>query len=201
MRRGGVSAFGFGGSNFHVVVEEHVPGRHRPPARSFASAGIPGAAPAPAAAPPMSQGATTPRAGASASVGAAKAPLRGALVLGGGDDADLAAQVQAALAQARAGVTPARTAPDPAMASASVRVAVDHTGAADLATKLTKLTNAFASGNPAAFRLLRQQGIFLGRGPAPKTAFLYTGQGSQYVNMPWPPRSPWSRRPSTKPTG
>ena len=47
----------------------------------------------------------------------------------------------------------------------------------------TKLANAFASGNPAAFRLLRQQGIFVGRGPAPKVAFLYTGQGSQYVNM------------------
>ena len=31
--------------------------------------------------------------------------------------------------------------------------------------------------------MLRQQGAFVGRGPAPKVAFLYTGQGSQYVNM------------------
>ena len=165
VRRGGVSAFGFGGTNFHVVVEEHVPGRHRPPARSFASADVPRPAAARAVDP------------------VAKAPLRGALVLGGRDDADLAAQVQAALSRARAGVAPPRTAPDPALAAANVRVAVDHADAVDLAAKLTKLANAFASGKPAAFRLLRQQGIFLGRGPAPKVAFLYTGQGSQYVNM------------------
>ncbi len=172
VRRGGVSAFGFGGTNFHVVVEEHVPGRHRPPARSFASAQVPGTASAPQPAP-----------AATGAAGGAKAPLRGALVLGGRDDADVAAQVQAALAQARTGVVPPRTAPDPELAAAAVRVAVDHSDAADLTTKLTKLANAFASGNPAAFRLLRQQGIFVGRGPAPKVAFLYTGQGSQYVNM------------------
>ena len=29
VRRGGVSAFGFGGTNFHIVCEEHVPGRYR----------------------------------------------------------------------------------------------------------------------------------------------------------------------------
>ncbi len=33
------------------------------------------------------------------------------------------------------------------------------------------------------WRPLRNRGVFLGRGPAPKVAFLFTGQGSQYVNM------------------
>ena len=39
------------------------------------------------------------------------------------------------------------------------------------------------SDNPAMWKALRNQGVFLGRGPAPRVAFLYTGQGSQYVNM------------------
>ncbi len=168
IRRGAVSAFGFGGTNFHVVLEEHVPGRHRPEPRSYAGAEIPTAATA--------SGTAAPDAGR-------KAPLRGALVLGAQDDAALLAQVGPVLAAAQAGRAPRPMAPDPALKDAAVRVAVDYADAADLAGKLGKLTKAFAGGNPAGLKLLQRQGIFVGRGPAPKVAFLYTGQGSQYVNM------------------
>jgi acyl transferase domain-containing protein len=168
VRRGGVSAFGFGGTNFHVVLEEHVPGRHKPAPRTHASAetGTTSRAAVPVAAP-----------------GPAQAPLRGALVLGGRDDADVVAQLGQALADARAGRAPAAAPPPASVGAAAVRVAVDFVDAADLAAKLDKLLKAFAAGNPAAFRMLRQQGAFVGRGPAPKVAFLYTGQGSQYANM------------------
>ena len=178
VRRGGVSAFGFGGTNFHVVVEEHVPGRHKPRPKVFASADVPQGSGA-------TYAAAAPAAGVTASVpaGPRKTPLRGALVLGGKDDADVLAQVQAVLADAKAGKAPAPAAPDPALADAAVRVAIDYADAKDLAGKLDKLAKGLASGNPAIFKMLRQQGTFLGRGPAPKVAFLYTGQGSQYVNM------------------
>ncbi len=55
--------------------------------------------------------------------------------------------------------------------------------AVDLATKAAKAVKAFRSGTAAMWKMLRAQGVFVGRGPAPKVAFLYTGQGSQYVNM------------------
>ncbi|MDH3755891.1 MAG: acyltransferase domain-containing protein, partial [Acidimicrobiia bacterium] len=66
---------------------------------------------------------------------------------------------------------------------AEVRVAIDFGDADELAARVEKACAAFEGDNPAAWRLLRNQGIFLGRGPAHQVAFLYTGQGSQYVNM------------------
>jgi acyl transferase domain-containing protein len=76
-----------------------------------------------------------------------------------------------------------RRRPDPSVGSKPVRIAVDYGDAAELAGKLDKAITAISTGNDALFRMLRQQGVFVGRGAAPKVAFLYTGQGSQYVNM------------------
>ncbi|MGB8021108.1 MAG: acyltransferase domain-containing protein, partial [Candidatus Nanopelagicales bacterium] len=64
-----------------------------------------------------------------------------------------------------------------------VRIAIDFADAEDLAKKADKAIQAFGANNPAMWKMLRSQGVFVGRGPAPKVAFLFTGQGSQYVNM------------------
>ncbi len=49
--------------------------------------------------------------------------------------------------------------------------------------RLARAVAAFGSGSAAAWKILRAQGVFVEHGPAPKVAFLYPGQGSQYVNM------------------
>ena len=97
VRYGGVSAFGFGGTNFHAVLEEYVPGRHR---SADASRSFPGAT--------VEQRSPAVSASATATSQAPKAPLRGAAVVGGADDADVAAQLQRLADDASAGRAPSR---------------------------------------------------------------------------------------------
>ncbi len=175
VRRGGVSAFGFGGTNFHAVLEEYVPGRYDTSPRLFTGADVPARDDSPqlSARPERPERPERPD----------KAPLRGALVLGGDTEADLAAQLAAVRERAANGDAPAPQRPDPALATARVRVAIDYEGAAELAEKAGLAASALTSGGAPVRKMLRARGIFLWHGSAAKVAFLFTGQGSQYVNM------------------
>ena len=131
-RVAGVSAFGFGGTNFHVVLEEYVPGRlnGRPHARS----------PCPPLCPPPSPPRTPAERGAierraPRRAAGAKAPLRGALVLGADDEAALANELRTALAEARQGRHLDPAAPSAAALRAPERLAIDYGDGADLAAK------------------------------------------------------------------
>ncbi len=113
----------------------------------------------------------------------AKAPLRGALVIGAASDAELAQRLAAVITDAEAGHAPDPARPAAADLEAPVRIAIDYGDAAELAEKAAKARTALAQQAAPMWRALRAQGVFLGRGAPPKVAFLYTGQGSQYVNM------------------
>jgi len=178
-RRAGLSAFGFGGTNFHAVLEEYIPGKlNGNGKRLFATSTT-------STAEGNHQAVTAKVEGAGSTQvrDSLKAPLRGALLVGAGSVAQLLERLRSIQKDAETGHAPAPAAPNLSDLNALERVAIDYADAADLAGKCIKALQALATNQAAVWKALRPQGIFRGSGPAPKVAFLYTGQGSQYVNM------------------
>ena len=163
----GVSAYGFGGTNFHAVLEEHVPGaltKGRRPAQVAVPEAyvLDGRRPRPH------------RAAAAARPDGDRRGLR----------RRAAREVEALLARAREGHLPPAAPPSPADLAARERIALDYEGAGELVDRLQKALKGLTTDAPATWRAFQAQGVFRGRGEkAGKIAFLFTGQGSQYVNM------------------
>ncbi|HYL12503.1 MAG TPA: SDR family NAD(P)-dependent oxidoreductase [Terriglobales bacterium] len=182
VRRAGASAFGFGGTNFHVVLEEYIP--HKLTGNGKRAIAVGDISPT-----MMNEASMSVKDVSRTSASSYKAPLRGALVIGVASEAALVERLRSVHENAQAGRAPAPAAPAESALRASERLAIDYADAAELAAKSAIALKAFAVNQPAMWKALRAQGIFRGHGPAPKVAFLYTGQGSQYVNMLRPLRA------------
>ncbi len=167
-RRCGVSAYGFGGTNFHLVLEEHVPGALTQQTKVYSGVSLPGEQVAPAA----------------ALATARPKPVRGILALGAASPESLQAKLDETAVRVEAGWTPPRELPKAVDIQARERLVIDFDTHEELLDRLHKAQKVMGYDTPQAWRALEAQGIFRGSGPRNgKLAFLFPGQGSQYVNM------------------
>ncbi|MBW7885139.1 MAG: acyltransferase domain-containing protein, partial [Caldilineaceae bacterium] len=183
-RRAGVSAYGFGGTNFHLVVEEHIPGMLKEEPKVFAAA-----KPEPKTEASQLQDAAGANGKAAANYPpagprAGRKPLRGILFLGARTPAELKDRLDDLVIKVESGWMPDRQLPPRADLEAPERLVIDFGNHNELADRINKARKVAGFDNTQAWKALQAQGIFRGSGPKPgKLAFLYPGQGSQYTNM------------------
>ena len=179
VRRAGISSFGFGGTNFHVVIEEYLPGLLNTEKRSFPSVTL-NSQPAAVQSLPFTSAVPAPSAVSAAAV---KAPYRGLLFLGANSSVELKQRLSTVIEQARQGHLPPRQFPDPVEVAAPERLAIDYEAADDLTKRAEKALKGFENDTPSSWQALTAQGVYRGHGQPGKVVFMFPGQGSQYVNM------------------
>ncbi|HRW48743.1 MAG TPA: phosphopantetheine-binding protein, partial [Caldilinea sp.] len=115
---------------------------------------------------------------------AGKKPLRGILAASARTSAELKDKLDDLFRRVESGWAPERQYPSAADLTAPERLFIDFGSQDELLERVAKARKAAGFDNPQAWKALQGQGIFRGSGAKPgKIAFLFPGQGSQYVNM------------------
>ncbi|MDL1898886.1 acyltransferase domain-containing protein, partial [Anaerolineae bacterium CFX7] len=169
-RRVGVSAYGFGGTNFHVVLEEHVEGmltREKRFALNVERSQVPSSNPQTHNLQPSTL-----------------KPPRGIFAIGAPSVNELKNKLDEMFARVREGFAPEIDLPNLKELQQRERVVIDFGNHDELSERIDKARKGMTFDNAQAWKALQAQGIFRGSGDAPgKIAFLFPGQGSQYLNM------------------
>jgi len=192
-RRAAVSAYGFGGTNFHLTLEEHVPGMLTSK-RVFSGASV-----SQQLAVSSQQSAVTSNQlpvletqhlalstqhSVLSTQHSALSPIRGILALGAKTPAELKEKLDDTVQRVEGGWTPPLVLPQQSELAAAERLIIDFGNHEELLDKVHKAQKALGFDSAPAWKALQAQGIFRGSGPKPgKIAFLFPGQGSQYLNM------------------
>ncbi len=112
-----------------------------------------------------------------------KNPLGNVAVLGAADLPGLIARLDAMLDAAQAGIFPARQPPSPQDLTAAERIVIEFEHPDTLIERLVHARQALQTNTQADWERLEGRGIYRGSGAPGRVAFLFGGQGAQYVNM------------------
>ena len=176
-RRCGVSAYGFGGTNFHLVLEEYIPGLLTQKSSIYTGASL---------TKNRSSGSESGEWAASISNTPATLPnpLRGILAIGAENSNEIKQKLHDVIERVQAGWIPSRTSPDLTVLEAPERLVIDFGNPAELRDRIAKALKGLDRNDQMAWNAMQAMGIFRGSGSKPgKIAFLFPGQGSQYLNM------------------